>query len=363
MPAEPDRPQNAGSARFGQSWLPMARRILKSLWTRSFQRTLGALTRTTLRAGTRTAVKATAKAIRSAAKPAPKARKPPAGAGAWVSGVAIGVAGARRYRLYTPPGARKATRLPLLVMLHGCHQDAAGFARSTRIQALAAREGFFVLCPEQERLANAQGCWNWFETRSGRAQAEAASIVAAIDQVCVRYGADPTRVAVAGLSAGASMAALLATRHPERFRAVAMHSGIAPGAAHSTATALRAMQGRRAPGPLAPPAAGLPPLLVIQGTADHLVRPSNGEAAARVWADAAGAIATAPRTVQRGARHPVSVTDFKHLGRIVARLCEVSGLGHAWSGGTASQPYGDAKGPDAARMIWAFAARQFRSAE
>jgi len=36
-------------------------------------------------------------------------------------------------------------------------------------------------------------------------------------------------------------------------------------------------------------------------------------------------------------------------------------LGHAWSGGAAKQPFSDALGPDASRMAWAFAARQFRS--
>ena len=175
------------------------------------------------------------------------------------------------------------------------------------------------------------------------------------------------RAAVAGRSAGASLAALLATRYPERFKAVAMHSGIAPGAAQSAPTALAAMQGRRAPAALpltlagGGEAPGLPPLLVIHGSADPIVRPSNGRAAAQVWADASGATAGAPRTVQRGQRYPVTVTDFKHKGRIAASLCEVAGLGHAWSGGATGQPYSDAKGPDASRMVWAFALRQFRA--
>jgi poly(3-hydroxybutyrate) depolymerase len=39
----------------------------------------------------------------------------------------------------------------------------------------------------------------------------------------------------------------------------------------------------------------------------------------------------------------------------------VAGLGHAWSGGAAGQPFSDAQGPDASRMAWAFAARQFRA--
>ncbi len=336
----------------------MARRIRKSLWTGSLSRSLGALTRATLRGGTRAAVQATARAVKAAAKPARAPRRAAPGAGDWRAGVATGPAGARRFRLYRPPGA--GTGRPLLVMLHGCNQGAAGFAASTRIQRLAAREGFLVLCPEQERLANAQGCWNWFDTRAGRAMAEAASIVAAIDQVCARHGADPARVVVAGLSAGASMAALLALHYPQRVRAVAMHSGVAPGAAHSAATALSAMQGRRRPAPLPADAPALPPLLVIQGSADPIVNQRNGRAAAQWWADAAGAAEAAPRTVQRGARHAATVTDFKSGSRLAATLCEVAGLGHAWSGGAATQPYGDPKGPDAARMIWAFAARCFR---
>lgn len=338
----------------------MARRSRKSPWGTSFQRTLGALTRSTLRSNTHALVTASARALKAAAaKAAPDSPPtPPAGAGRWLGGAAIGPAGARRYWLFKPPGARKSVPLPLLVMLHGCDQDAAGFARSTRLQTLAVRAGFMLLLPAQDRLANAHGCWNWFETRSGRAFTEAASLIAAIDQACALHGADPARVAIAGMSAGASMAAFTALHYPDRFKAVAMHSGIAPGTAHSTATALGAMQGRRTPHPLTP-TAGLPPLLVIQGTADHLVRASNGRAAAQLWADAAGASPGAPRTVQRGARRAMTLTDFKRRGRLAATLCEVAGLGHAWSGGAASQPWGDATGPDASRLIWAFAARQF----
>ena len=57
----------------------------------------------------------------------------------------------------------------------------------------------------------------------------------------------------------------------------------------------------------------------------------------------------------------MAVTDFKAGRSTVASLVEVPQLGHAWSGGAASHPYGDAKGPDASRMAWAFAARQFRA--
>lgn len=272
-----------------------------------------------------------------------------------------GIAGARRYQLFRPPGLRGKAP-PLLVMLHGCAQDAHSFAASTRVNRLAASAGFLVLYPEQERMANAHGCWNWFDIRSGRAQREAASILLAVEQVCARHGVNRSQVVVAGMSAGAGMAALLALSYPTQFAAVAMHSGVGPGLAHSSASALAAMRGRHGASraALVPPiGTQLPALLVIQGTADPVVVSANGLLAARRWAATADAVEGPPRRVQKGARHAVSLTDWTVGRRVVATLALVQGLGHAWSGGPASQKYADPAGPDASRMVWAFAKRVF----
>ena len=346
----------------------MAKLSTNAFWNKAVRRTLKSITRSAVRAGTQV-IKASlktppAKPVKRT--PAAAKRKPAAKTSAAAPAVSVGqwtpgVAGARRYHLYKPPGVRATEHLPLMVMLHGCGQDAAVMAASTQMNRIAARERFLVLYPEQDRSANLQGCWNWFDTRTGRAQREADSIDSTIAQVCQKHPVDPTRIALAGLSAGASLATLMATRHPARYQAVATHSGVPPGAANSTATALGAMRGRRAAGALSPLAAGqhLPALLVIQGSLDSLVAPSNGAAAAHLWATREGATASPARSVQRGARYPATVTDFKTRGRLVATLCLVSGLGHAWSGGTAGQAYSDPKGPNASRMIWAFAAKAF----
>ena len=152
------------------------------------------------------------------------------------------------------------------------------------------------------------------------------------------------------------MAALLGLRYPTRFAAVAMHSGVGPGVAHSTATALAAMQGRRRTAAWTSDTP-LPPLLVIQGSADHVVAAANGRAAAQAWAAASGAVARPPRRVQRGKRRATIKTDYKRAGRVCVSLCEVEGLGHAWSGGATGQPYSDPDGPDASRLWWSFATR------
>jgi poly(hydroxyalkanoate) depolymerase family esterase len=335
----------------------MKKRTRRSAWTRSFQRSFSAMARLATASGTR--------AIARTLKTAVAQHTPPPGVGAWIAGVAMGATGARRFRLFCPPGVAMGERLPLMVMLHGCGQDANSFATSTRMNRIAARERFLVLYPEQDRLANGQGCWNWFATDSGRAHGEVALVMKAIDQVCLLHPVDRARVAIAGLSAGASMAALVVTRHPARFRALVMHSGIAPGTAHSTMSALGAMHGHRPTLPLAHPACALqapwPALLVIHGDADSVVSPRNGQAAALAWAQAAGARAGRARNVQRGQRYTMTVTDFKRKGSAVATLVAVDRLAHAWSGGAAGRPFSDGQGPDASRMAWAFAARQFRA--
>lgn len=349
----------------------MARRASNPFLSRTLQRTLTAMTRKAMRTGTKAMTQALrAKPVKrvsaSSAGPSSATRRVSASAAHGRAGVAISTTGPRRYRLFRPPGIHRNEQLPLLVMLHGCGQDARGLNASSRMNRVAERERFLVLYPEQDRIANAQGCWNWYDTRNGRAHAEADSIDAAISQVCLTQPVDPNRIAVAGLSAGASMAALMAVRRPERFRAVAMHSGIAPGVAHSSATALSAMIGRKVKAKAAAPLASgvhLPGLLVIQGSADHIVAPSNGLEAACSWTEIEGAKPGSTRTVQRGARYPMKVTDYRVSGRLVATLCEVVGLGHAWSGGAAGQSYSDPKGPDASRMIWAFMTRQFATVQ
>ena len=364
-----------------------SRKTLGSVW----QKAMASMTRTALRSSAKTFRQALASVPKVQAAARPKVvrakRRPPTSSSlkrahtaalartprnastraasreiGWSAGVAIAPAGVRRYHLYKPPGTRRSEHLPLLVMLHGCGQDGAALAASSRMNRLAKTERFLVLYPEQDRLANGQGCWNWFDTRNGRAQREAAIIDAAIEQVCIAQPVDRERIAIAGLSAGGGMAALLATLRPERFCAIAMHSGIAPGLAHSSATALSAMRGRRKsmlPLASADSVSGWPPLLVIQGSADRVVDVENGAEAVRLWAAHAHARTAPSRVVQRGTRRAATLTDHRAGSRVVARLCVVEGLGHAWSGGAAGVAYSDPAGPDASRMIWRFVASRF----
>jgi Esterase PHB depolymerase len=117
------------------------RRTRKSAWAKIFERSFAAITHSAMKSGTR--------ALGQVLKPAVARRKPPPGAGAWIPGIALGATGARRFGLYRPPDVKFGERLPLMVMLHGCGQDANSFAASTRMNRIAQRERFLVLYPEQ----------------------------------------------------------------------------------------------------------------------------------------------------------------------------------------------------------------------
>ena len=76
-------------------------------------------------------------------------------------------AGTRRYHLYVPARAASGPR-PLVVMLHGCQQNAGDFAAGTAMNRLAEEHGCLVLYPDQERGANSSNCWNWFDAAHQR---------------------------------------------------------------------------------------------------------------------------------------------------------------------------------------------------
>jgi poly(hydroxyalkanoate) depolymerase family esterase len=296
-----------------------------------------------------------------------RAPQRPDGAGALVHANA---AGSRSYRVHVPHGVPDAPRA-MVVMLHGCTQSADDFAAGTRMNRLADEHGFLVVYPEQAAPANASRCWNWFQPQDQVRDAGEPSLIAGIvREVAQRHGADPRRIFIAGLSAGAAMAVVMGETYPELFAGVGVHSGLPYGSAHDIPSALAAMKGGRgrAAGPgLASGSAAAPrrratravPLIVFHGDRDHTVQPSNGEAVVQQARDAHGAragaadlrVSTHEGMAPGGRRYTRTVhADADGCSRIESWT--LHGAGHAWSGGHASGSYTDATGPDAsAEMV------------
>jgi poly(hydroxyalkanoate) depolymerase family esterase len=283
---------------------------------------------------------------------------PNATAGDFVQRRFANAAGSRDYKLYIPVGYSDSAHAtgthataPLVIMLHGCTQSPDDFAAGTRMNALADAHGFLVAYPAQTARANGSKCWNWFRTEDQQADSGEPSIIAGIArQVASDYRIDPTRIFVAGLSAGAAMAVILGETHPDVFAAVGAHSGLPYAAAHDMPSAFAAMQGRGARNQSGEKHSVPPPTIVFHGDRDHTVALDNGGAITA--AATVGLIASSHPGITSGGHAYTRDVFVDAHGQSRAEQWTVHGAGHAWSGGSAQGTYTDPAGPDAsAEMI------------
>lgn len=231
--------------------------------------------------------------------------------------------GDRFYRIdlpKTPAGA------PVILALHGGGGSADQFARNTGLSVPANRQGYAVIYPQGTGRAatwNAGNC-------CGQAQRRRVDDMAFLDSVIAdavaRFGLNPARIYLTGMSNGAMMAETYAAQRPGKVRAVAGVAG--------TMDASRVR------------VAGRVPLLHMHGTADDRVPFSGGmgktlrAAFASVAAVEAAFLAPYPM-LARTERVIDPVADGMRvlernytLGNGVAqvRILVVEGGGHAWPG-------------------------------
>ncbi|WP_268944349.1 extracellular catalytic domain type 1 short-chain-length polyhydroxyalkanoate depolymerase [Paracoccus benzoatiresistens] len=259
----------------------------------------------------------------------------------------------RRYKIYTPASAVSSPDpLPLLIMLHGCGQTPDDFAKGTGMNALAEEFRLLVVYPAQPREAHPNRCWNWFRPGDQMRDAGEPALIAGLTQAIIRsHHVDPSRVYVAGLSAGASAALVLANSYPDLFAAVGAHSGLPVGAARDKASALLAMRHGN-PGSRLRAAV---PTIIFQGAEDKIVNPRNARfAAIRAAEPCSGLRSTETRGKVTDGHGYAKVTHRVGQGRPAVEHWLVQGAGHAWSGGSRAGRFVDPAGPDASRAMVRF---------
>ena len=290
-------------------------------------------------------------------------KHPPGQSGRFLSFAYSSPLGSRAYKLYVPASYRGDSPMPLVVMLHGCKQDPDDFARGTRINQVAEEQGFLVAYPAQSTKANGSNCWNWFEPQhQARTGAEPSIIVGIVREIGRAYRVDERSVFVAGLSAGAAMAVILAEAYPDVFAAVAAHSGLPHGAAHDVASAFAAMHGAAPPtSPLnRRPAEASParPTIVFHGEADATVVPTNGAAIVQqAVSKLASERGPLTRQVEQRVTNGRRCTRIAHVdrdGMPVVEQWTVQAGGHAWFGGSRAGSFAEPHGPDSSREMMRF---------
>ena len=228
-------------------------------------------------------------------------------------------------------------RRPLVVVLHGCSQTAAGYEAASGWSRLGAEFDFVVVYAEQCRANNDQTCFSWFRPADiARRGGEAESIRAMVAKATTDFGVDIRRVYVVGLSAGGAMACAMLAAYPEVFAGGAVIAGLPYAAASGAGEAYEAMCGgkikdaREWGGRVRAGSthyAGIWPSVAIwQGTADRVVRPVNADELVKQWTDVHGVGAAVPTEDQVG---PATRRRWHDTaGRVCVTEYALRGVGH-----------------------------------
>jgi poly(hydroxyalkanoate) depolymerase family esterase len=235
---------------------------------------------------------------------------------------------------YVPPGL--AAGAALVVVLHGCTQNAAGYDLGTGWSMLADQGGFALLFPEQRRANNGNLCFNWFDPADiARTGGEAQSIAQMVETLAAAHAIDRAKVFVTGLSAGGAMTAVMLATYPDLFAAGAIIGGLPYGCAATVPQALDRMRGHGGPSDADAAAAvrrargdatALPAVSIWQGSADMTVVPVNADRLAAQWRGVHG-LSAAPTETEHGAtwEHRIWRDD---AGRATVEQWNIASMGH-----------------------------------
>ncbi|QUH02847.1 PHB depolymerase family esterase [Saccharopolyspora erythraea] len=244
--------------------------------------------------------------------------------------------GALNMYAYLPDGLPDGA--PLVVLLHGCTQNATDYFTHSGWPEYADQHKFALVLAEQPAANNPRQCFNWFEPAdSDRDRGEAASIRQMVAHAHGTYGTDPARTYLSGLSAGAGMAANLLAGYPEVFAGGALHSGPPAKCARTVAQAFGCMSSDQhrtpqqwgelvrssAPGHSGP----WPKVAIWQGTADTTVAPVNATELRDQWTDVHGLSQTPTETTTLPAGTTRRTYADAHGSTLVAEY-SIAGMGH-----------------------------------
>lgn len=192
---------------------------------------------------------------------------------------------------YYAPDSKK-TSPALVVLLHGCAQQAESLAQQSGLLGLAKLHKFALLMPQQEVSNNIKRCFNWYSAEDfTKNKGETLSIKNMITTLKQQLASN--NVYIIGLSAGGAMASSMLVNYPDVFTAGAVVAGIPFPCADGLITGISCM--RNGPSQtvkelvtliekITPNQTYWPKLSVWTGENDSIVNPSNATTLAQQWA-------------------------------------------------------------------------------
>lgn len=247
--------------------------------------------------------------------------------------------GELRMLVYRPVRLRKTA--PLIVVMHGCGQDAEAFARTAGWIDLAERLGLALVLPEQRTKNNHTRCFNWHRPSDAkRGSGEAMSVRQMVQTALKRFSADRRQVFIVGLSAGGAMAAALLAAYPAVFAAGAVAAGMPVGAATNIPAALFRMRhannfqsGSYLAGEVRRSSPQRvretwPRISIWQGADDTVIDPQNAEVLALQWRAIHGLEDSAFEDLE-----PATGVRCRRWGtakRVMVEFWTIAGMGHGF---------------------------------
>lgn len=227
---------------------------------------------------------------------------------------------------------------PVVVVMHGCTQDAKTYFDGAGWQHFADKYHFSVVAPQQSQNNNMNKCFNWFQPGDvARDGGEALSVKQMVDRTVTDVDADSSKVFVTGLSAGGAMTASMMAAYPEVFAGGAVIGGLPHDCARTVVEAFSCMNpgtvksaqewGDRVRAAAPEHSGARPKVSVWHGTADATVKVANATESVKQWTDVLGADQEADATEEL----PGNTTRSDYTngeGQTVVRSYLVDGMGH-----------------------------------
>lgn len=295
------------------------------------------------------------------------------------------------YLLYVPESSKQLASKKVVVLLHGCLQPAKDMFTGSQIQKYADREGFLVMLPEQSENSNPYLCWNWFlpvnQVKAFPTMPnEPQRIINMIKAVRLRHNVSGRNgVFIAGMSAGAGLANIVASCYPGEIGAIASHHGIAFGAAAMSWFDMEAFKELGQVGSDIPPQASAyagyactatyanplsyigksVPSIILHGSNGYMTFKHAEDIEKQFhyyndyldngFPDGSLQYIQTSTFVETEGKYPYEMTSTKDQdGNLISERYKIFGLGHSWSGGAEDMEYFDTDGPESTQLILKF---------
>ena len=271
-----------------------------------------------------------------------------------------------------------------MVVVHGCQTTAEQELKVTRFNRLAERDGFIVLYADVDALGRAlpgplNQCWKFpYPPAYFRGSSDAGALADMTRKVMDELTVKDERVYMVGVSAGGLMASVMAAAYPDLYAAIGLvasagyidapcfTTGIGIPVELSAQLAFSQMRGR----------ARVVPRVVIGSNGDLAFPAACSEKALEqglrtnnlfLSGSQTEPISLSPASVAHKKRHDgytYTKSSFRDPdGCLIGERWIIDGMPHSWPGGTRDPKYAgysDPKGPNGAKITWAFFNRYTR---